>query len=331
MKEEKVFNYGVVCFADGLAARSLSEVRLAAERADIDDKLIREIKPRNTFIRAIRQLQKDEIIERGEHGTLCDKYADDDTVSFQFSQRFVEGQGVHYDRFAVVTFNKESLVIACSNSDIKRIAEKLYNEIQNQYSSYDLNAVAKKITEKAGCRRILLRDGVYFVPMSHIHVAEKIKKFFEALNFSFIVLPVSSASGEKMSIIRAVVRDVVQSVKSIEDEVAALKAEGNLTPRIARRRLEDLEDALGQYTVLASDMQTDLKILLKDASEAANALYNVGVDSVEQMIAGVQQGRTYNTVPLVHDLLSAAAEMESAVPIEPATPQPIPVDMVEAE
>ena len=324
---EKVFTYGVVVFADNLSPRTLDEVRRAADSAGIDEE-VRSIKPRNTFIRAIRQLQKENIIERGESGTLCDKFADDDIISFQFSQRFVEEQGVSYNKFAVVTFNKESNVIACPDQGIRQIAHRLYDSIQNVYQPYDLNALAKRVTEKHGARRIMMRDGVYFIPLSHIAVAEKLKKFFTSLNFSFIVLPVSSESAEKQSVVRCVVRDIAQSIKGLATEVETLKASGDLTPRVARRRLEDLEESLEQYKGLAHDLRADLKEMIQEAGDSANALYNFGVDSVDEMIAGIQQGRLAGStgvriVPLVHDLLTVAAEME---PICIPAPQPVAVE-----
>jgi methyl-accepting chemotaxis protein len=236
----------------------------------------------------------------------------------------VESAGAHYDPGAVSRFNKLSEQIHCSNPEIRLLAEKLYNSIQNMYQPYDLNALARRVTEKSGARRIMLRDGVYFIPLSHMHVAEKLKKFFTTLNFSFIVLPVSSESSEKQSVVRCVVRDIAQSIKSLSDEVEALKAAGNLTARVARRRLEDLEESLEQYKGLAQDLRADLKSMIDEAGESAAALYNFGVDSVDEMIAGIQSGAAARqVVPLVHDLLTAAAELD---PVALPVPQPVAVE-----
>jgi hypothetical protein len=156
-------------------------------------------------------------------------------------------------------------------------------------------------------------------------VADKIKKFFESLSFSFFILPVGSSSGEQGNLIKATVRDMVNLVNGIQDEIRKLKEKGELTEKIAKNRLRELQEQLRAYKDTARSLQTDSEKLFEQAEGAGIALLQVDSDSLDDMIGFIARGG--RVAPLVADLMEV---------IEPAKfsgakkSETVQVDMVPA-
>ncbi len=306
-------HYGVVLFSNEITSHNIQDVRNAAKRAGIGEEKVHDIKPRNSFIRAIRELKKRKIIEeRGADELLLHKFTDvgSDAIQFQFSRSFSEENGVTYDKAAVVSFNKESHEIRCDNPDVRALAVSLYSETMYKYSVQDINALVKRVIEDEGASRLLLRDAVYFIPVQFADTVLKLKNFFSYLNIPLFQLTVNEDSGQKGNILKAAVADIRKTVTSFELEVKKLKEDGDLTPRIARNRLTELKKELERYRGIALALRTDLATIIEDAQDAGSALYEVGVDDVDLLISAVQRGGVSS--PLVCDLVNALSVPEVA-------------------
>ena len=307
---EEILN-GFVTFAEELSAQPVSDVRRAAELAGLDPKLVRDIKGRNAFIRTTRELQKQGVIETGTNGLLRDKLVDDDDVIvFQFSKRFVEANGAKYDREAVLQYTKSTGEITCPNEDIKMLAFKLFAQVQELYSASDINAFVKRVVE-SNCKRILMRDGVYFVPVTARDTISKISRFYRELGFDFTILPVNHSDGQSGHVVKAVVQDIKNAMSTLEGEINTLSASGDLTARLARNRIKDLQVQLKQYQDLAESLRVDMSELVSKAGAQANALVQAAMP-VDALIQAVQKGE--HLQPLVFDLL--AADPDQKVPVE---------------
>jgi hypothetical protein len=303
MSEELVRDLGVIIFPSDVSVRGIDRVIEAAAQAGISDKFVHEIKPRNCFIRAIRQLKKDGVIaENDSDDMLVHKFQDtDDVIEFQFSRCYLQSQGVDYSKAAVVSFNKHSHQITCANESVSDLALKLYRQSESVYTTQDIQALVKRVIVKAGAKRIPLRDGVYFVPLSYKHVADQIKKFFETLGFSFFIMPVGCSSGEKDNLIKSTVRDMVNLVNGIQDEIRKLKEKGELTERVAKSRLKELQNELKSYREVARCLQTESGRLFDKAENAGIALLQVDSDNLDDMIGFIARGG--RVAPLVADLM----------------------------
>ena len=297
--------YGTVIFSNEIKEKTLNEVRAAARFAEIDESFVHAIKPRNSFIRSIRELKKRNVIEEQNCSeVLLHKFGDSvESIQFQFSRCYQEQNGVNYDRAAVVTFDKLTHRIECQNYDLLKLARDLYDESMGKYTVTDLNALVKRVIEKRGAKRLLLRDGVYFVPVQFSHVVEQVRNFFSQLNIAFFQLSVGDDSGQKGNILKAAVADIRKTVDSYQAEVTKLKASGDLTPRIAKNRLQELKDELDRYKGIATALRTDLSSILGDAQDAGETLFQCGVDDIDTLISSVQRGGLAS--PLVCDLVSA--------------------------
>jgi len=304
--------FGVIIFSNEVRPQPLSRVVAAAAHAGINPDWVRGIRPKNAFIRAVRQLKKEGAITDRADGILAHKYQDDQqVVRFQFSQTYLRGFGVEYDKAAVISFMKEEQSIVCDNEKVLEVAQRLYATVQHQYNCTDIQNLVKRVIEKNDAKRIPLRDGVYFLPVSKQHVAEQVKKFFEHLDCTFFVMPVNSASGEKTNLIKAAVDDMRASVLSMQAEVKELKTENKLTPAIAKARLALLHKELKQYREISAALQEDAETLFQAAGTAGKSLSQTQ-DGVEGLIASVQGGD--GCTELVYDLVEAA-EPELKLPL----------------
>jgi len=306
------------CFlGEELKATAISKVRSAAQEAGLPLEGIRDIKSRNAFIRAMRDLQRSGVIQEGSDGMLRDKYLDDESeIIFQFSKKFVESQGVKYEKEAVIRFVKNPGLIECSNPEYKALAEDLYIKVHGVYSITDLNSYVARII-KSECHRVPLKDGVYFVSFQHASVLEKLQKFYDALGFTLHVFSVGHGGTQPKNIFRAVLRDLQTQMKSTTDEIATLKAGNELTPKIAKNRLKELRKQLDQYREIAGALQVDLGKMLEQAGDAGVALAQVA-QPVDSLIRLIQQG-TINTT--LGELLVSAGEIPvTALPVVRARP-----------
>lgn len=303
-----------------LAARPASDVRRAAEKAGFTQS-VRDMKQRNAFIRATRRLQQQGVIEEGNAGVLRDKIADEDTIRFQFSQRFVESAGATYDAAAVIGFDKKSGIITSDKPELKALAEKLMDEVSGLCETSDITTFVSRVVAH-DTRRISVGVAAYFISKHHGELVERLEKFYAALSFPVLVLPVGTSSGQQKNLVTHVVADLKASMEALTAEVTALKTEqdaalknpdgevkAGLTKRIAKRRIKDLTKQLGEYRQLANSLQVELSDILSAAGEHAKKLVQV-TQPVDQLIAACQKGATMDRV--VADLLLANEEITPA-------------------
>jgi hypothetical protein len=322
---------GVILFASELKAVKSGELLLACETAAIPRQLVSDVRPKNAFIRAVRALQTNGVGSQGRK-RLLHKFTDDNTaVRFQFSDVYLQQLGVRYEANAVVSFDKKTHGITCDSDQIRRHAERFYAEAHEHVLPSDIYALVKRYVDQESAKRIPLRDGVYFLPLSKAHVAENLKKFFTALNFPFFLLPVNAAdAANRAEIIKATVEDVGSTVKAIAQEIAELKASDKLTQRVACNRLRELHNQLKQYTELASALSESTENLLEQAGNAGKALLR-SAGSVEELIACVESGE--HVPGFIYDLVAAASEETTLPPRDEIVTEAVdvPVDVFTTE
>jgi hypothetical protein len=303
-------SFGNVIFAEEISEKPIKNVIEAASKAGLDVTIIKEIKPRNLFIRAIRKLQSEGKIEEREknarvnaESVLCDRYRDDEfKIEFQFSTRFLEESGVRYAKAAVVSFDKDTHTITCEDRAVLDFAQKLYDGAKEIFTTQDINSFTNRVVHKAGAKKLILRSGVYWLPNERRELANKLRDFYRALGFSCFMLTASDQ--ERDDLVKAATRDVVREVQNLKTEIQQLKANKELTPRIAKNRIKELSEKVKQYMEIARSLKTRLSTIFKDAGEAGEVLESVGISSVEEISARIQRGD--NVLPVVAELFQAA-------------------------
>lgn len=296
---------GFIFFSTEIKNIGRAAVAYAVENSGLDVEQVRDLSPRNVFIRSVRKLQHDGVIEEGTDGILADRVDNEKDVVFQLSRRYVETNGVKYTPGVFIKFDKESKQIICDNPQIKRLAENLYTTLAGIYSTTDLHSLTARLIDATGSKRVLLRPGVYFLSKKNGEILEKIKSFYNALGFSYHVYPVAPDTDTK-GLAQAVVNDMKASIEGIQKEIAELRASPDgVTTRIAKQRLRDLRTALHQYKELASSLGVSFKNLLKESGDAGKVLEIAEAgDDATALGALVQAGE--NLPGLFIDLLEAS-------------------------
>lgn len=297
---------GHIFFSTEVKPTPRAEVAKAVEAAQLETDEVRDIAPRNVFIRAIRQLQRADVIEANSDGVLADRVTLEGDVAFQLSKRFVEANGVTYDPTALVRFDKSNALIVCENWDIQRLAERLYGELAGLYSVTDLHALTGRLIDNTGARRITLRPGVYFIAKQYGDVLERISKLYTLLGYTYHAYPVTETTDTR-ALAHAVVSDMVSTVAQIQaqiNEVRATSTDG-VSKRLAKSKLRELKRTLAQYKELAASMGVSIKNLLEEAGTAGTVIeFAEAGDDVTALGALVQSGATLPA--LFTDLLEAA-------------------------
>ena len=300
---------GFVVFAEELADKFASQVKAAADECGFE-KSVHEVSDRSAFIRASRQLVRDGVVQVEGDNVLRDKFKDDaDVISFQFSERHLLTVGVDYQQAHVVTFDKKTGEVTCADENVRNAARALCNKLKGICTATDINSLVRRVVETE-CKRVALRDAVYFIPVSRRDLVLKLEKFYSLIGFHLTVLPVGMQDGQRSNIMKSACRELRDNIKRVGEEIAELQADDKLTPRIARNRLKELQTELTQYTELAQALNTDMKDLLDGAGETAQALVQAAMP-VDSLIAAVQQGTKLS--PLVLELLSADEDNKQAV------------------
>ena len=286
---------GVVFFTEDMHERPVSKVRDAAHVAGIPQELVRDVRPKSAFIRATQELKRRGIIAEGQDGVLRDKIQDaEGKITFQFSKRFVESSGATYDKQAVITWDQESGMIACDNQEMQVLAMKLLEEFQAKFSTTDINYIIKKFIE-AKCRRVAMRDAVYFIPQQYAELAKILETFYTQLGFTFMSLDIGVSHTE--NVFKAVVKDLAGHVHGLQAEIAKRKESGDLTSRVAKNRIKELKKDLGQYKDLALCLHKDLGAVLKAAGDAASVLVHATMP-VDGLIQMAQRGEKIDALAL---------------------------------
>lgn len=299
-------NVGFVCFVESISDKTLAQVRDAAERAGLDATKIHDHKSRNAFIRAVRQMNKTNKLASGDAGSLVDRIIDDESViSFQFSKKYAETNGVRYDKDAVIVMRKDDAVIDCTNTEYKALANRLMDSVSKEYRVSDINGFVSRVVREK-CRKVPLRDAVYFIPASQEALVGQLRRFYDALGVVYHVLGVGYDANQRGNILKAVVRDLKQNMDAAREELKALQAEGGLTKQAARHRLKDLRRSVREYRELADSLKVDLREIIGEAGDTALAL--VQLDQPTDALIAAIQGKKVLGDPMLLDLLVASEE-----------------------
>lgn len=300
-----------------------TRIEQALGAAGMPAELQRELRPKFAFVRGMKQLAKDGLIQ----ADLRDKAQDDDTaVRFSFLHRANNGE--RYTTECLVEFNKitEELYVVkapegVSERDVKARARQLIDAARTTWTASDVNQLVARYVHRY-CRRVGLRAGVYFVPISAEHVVKALGEFYSSLGVQYLDFPVGHGTRNASAVHTAVVNDMRAEIRRLMKEVKELQTDGKLTERVGRNRLEELRAMLDQYRDLARSTQTTMQELIEEAGGGAEALVQAAMP-VDALLAKARGGE--KVAPIVVDLLAASggeggaelAELRTLVAAQP--------------
>lgn len=283
-----------------------TRIELALATAGMPADLQRELRTKFAFVRGMKQLAKDGLIQ----ADLRDKAQDDEkAVRFSFLHRGHGGE--HYSAECIVEMDKltEQLTIVKAPSsvdeyDVKARARQLIASARVTWTASDVNTLVARFVHRY-CRRVGLRAGVYFIPVSAEHVVKALADFYGSLGVQYLDFPVGNGTRNAKAVHTAVVNDMRTEIQRLMKEVRALKADNKLTDRVGRNRLEELRAMLDQYRDLARSTQTTMQELIEEAGGGAEALVQA-VMPVDALLAKARGGE--RVASIVVDLLAASGD-----------------------
>jgi len=276
----------VIACAD-MVATPIEKVRAAAKYVGFDADMIKDIRPRNAFIRAARNLVKQGVLEAGNKGVLADRISDESETAYQFSSRQVENGVAKYPAQAVIHFNKTSEAITVEGlggmTEIDRMAVHksvmgLFEKAGYTYTVTDLNSLLDRMYSEV-TRRIMLRPAVYFVPVTFQSLVFKTRDFLAALGMKYHIFVIgASEQWAIQDVFDATAQDVCKKIAALRAEIAELAekkdADGAkaLTSRMARNRFKEIAKDIQHYRDIARALKVKLEQVLAAAGEDGRTL-----------------------------------------------------------
>jgi hypothetical protein len=312
MEDQKI---GVMLIGEEVRARLLPDVRAAAIEAGIPENYVKEVKPRNAFLRGMRQMIRDKLIDAD---LPADKALDnEDKVRVAFVTRIDQEGHLGYQASVVIDFDKKSEMVTVvekpatvSENAILTKAHEIVQAAKSLCNTGDIGRLVKRFMDSR-CRRIAIRPGVYFIPRQHEEAARIIRDFYGRLNFKYMTLPVGYDTNDLEAVQAGIVKDLKQNISDTERKIVDLKKDGTLSKHAARGRLKALRKSLIQYRELAASTGATLKELCAQAGQAGQKLLNATMTETEALMA-IQGGKTLD--PLSAELFVQSEDFGNVVP-----------------
>jgi len=177
---------------------------------------------RDAFARAVRDMAKAHLVRPIKNGD-SDRY-----VRFQLTNEFHEGDGLGYDRAAVLTLDLEDGSIQCNdNPDLGRFAETAIKEAAETRTGTDIVAIAHRLLMKSDIDLFPIRwkGGAYFVADRHRGFVDKIDHFFKSLACKMHRWPIAKSepgSSGAETVADAVCRGIAEQVDGLKESIKKL-------------------------------------------------------------------------------------------------------------
>lgn len=167
----------------GISVRHAQVVQ-ALKDAGLDEKIARQLAPRNAFCRACRKLADNRII----------RHVSEDVhyLTFQFTAEVPDDGKFRYDFEALLTLDKQSGSVKCeSDPALAALAQSAVDDSVDARRPRDITAIAQRVFDrKADLFPLRKQGGCYFVPQTHAELCGRVEQFLAAVGGSMQRLPV---------------------------------------------------------------------------------------------------------------------------------------------
>lgn len=197
-------------------------LRSALAAAGLDEKVAREMAPRNAFARACHKLSERRVIRK-----VLDAAG---VLTFQFTREVEDeaagrdGQRFRYDFEAVLALDKRTGVVTCDgNPELADLATAMVKaEAERRYNS-DITAVVQTIMDRnADLFQIRSQGGCYFVPAAFSAILDKMEILLGRVGGSLRRFPIMAGTAGGDRSVREAVDDgletvIAQHVRAVEE------------------------------------------------------------------------------------------------------------------
>lgn len=209
------------------------DLRLALSSAGLDEKIVREMLPRNAFARAAKKLEESRVI---------DKVSEDaNEIKFQFTKMHLDkSRGViDYQLETFLSVDKNTGNVRCAEASLEVEAERLLREQIAVRNASDVSKVIQKVFETSG-DLFPIRDqgGVYFVPAKHIAIVEQVQTVMKDIGGILRRYEIGETGGNAGNVALDIASRMQEMIAEFTAKVEGF--DGNLTDRYQEKRLEEI-------------------------------------------------------------------------------------------
>lgn len=246
---------------------SFEALKTGLDYADLDENLAREILPHNAFRRACRSLSKNRVID-----VVKDE---PDKMTFQFTKKEHQDNRVDFNHERDVVVDKKTGVVSTSSFEFEQQAQDLLNKELRTRHGADVTRLVHKVFDSKGGDLIKIRPqgGAYFVPQSHAHLVDKIRRFMEYIGGVLVSYEIGGESETTRESIAQNMYDHFQSLlKEFHESCEELSEDASDAVKQRRQQtVEALKTKLQAYQGLMGDFSKDIKEGITKAEAEMNA------------------------------------------------------------
>jgi hypothetical protein len=238
----------------------------ALREADLDERIARELAPRQAFTRACKKLARDRVIRQvGE---------DPETLTFQFTAESRAGDHFEYELETMLVLNKKTGHVRCDRSSLSTLAQEELDRCLACRTASDVTRLVQKLFERqADLFAIREAGGAYFVPIEHRHFLDQVQVFLGRLNgrLSRFPVPAGTVEGDR-SVQEAVAQGLSSLITEYRQAVAQFDDETRTgTIERAAEKIRQTRFKVEAYSTYLAEERSRLERELTDAQRELRA------------------------------------------------------------
>lgn len=214
----------------------LQELRAAMAAEGIDEKIIKELKARNAFVRACRKMQDERVIR---------KVMENETeLKFQFTKEFLQGSDLEYLKEEALVVCKDTGVITAERDPaFAEEAQKLLNECSGVRTGADINRMIQKVfSENGSIYPIREEGGAYFVPSQYEGMVDKFENLLLRIGGKMrrLMIPVSPKNKSNViDVVKEGTQQIIEEFKNTIEAYSDTAAPGHVENCLKRIRTQE--------------------------------------------------------------------------------------------
>lgn len=261
-----------------------SDLSHALSVAGFDPSVNRSMLPQNAFRRACKILAEKRLIRRVDE--------DDTGIKFQFTAERHEGDGLAYDREAVLTIDKTTGEIIADGADLAERARIAIDEQMGIRSASDVSRIIHKLCETQNDRSVDLvpigKNGTFWTRPGAKPFVDQVEMLIDQLNGSMTRLPIALPAPNttaSRNIKEAVADKIGSLIAELNETVEEFGEDArNKSLESAAEKVKLIKFKAESYSEYLEDEKARLDAELKQATDRLRA-------KVKEIVAGREAAR----------------------------------------
>ena len=179
----------VITWACPGAAVRHADLVAALAAAGLDERVARELAPRNAFTRACKRLARARVIRQAAE--------DASTITFQFTAEARHGDRYEYELETMLTLDKKTGGVTCGLPGLATLAQEELDRCTDARTGADVTRIVQALFARhADLFPIREQGGAYFVPAAHAGFVGRVAGFLGRVNGRVARFPVPAGTAD---------------------------------------------------------------------------------------------------------------------------------------